>query len=91
MLEIFNFYISVVVQIFNRVLQSFEVTNGLGYGSFLLGCGLFVVFVNLLKFQMGTNGISEIKGYRAKQVKKQEKHSKNLTAFHESVRKYYGR
>ena len=91
MLEIFKFYIGIVVQIFNRVLQSVQVSSNLTYGTFLLGCGLFVVFINLLKFQLGTHGINEIKGYRNKQLQKKEKYSRNLSAFNESVRNYYRR
>lgn len=64
MLEIFQFYLSIVVQIFNRVLNSFEVTSGLGFGTFLLGCSLFVVFINLIKFRYGTDGFAEIRAYQ---------------------------
>lgn len=64
MLEIFNFYINLVVQIFERILNGFEVTNGVGFGTFLLACALLVVFINLLKFQFSSHGIAEIKESR---------------------------
>lgn len=63
MLEIFEFYLGIVLKVFNEVLQKFQVADGIGFGTFLLACSLFVVFINLLKFQFGTNGIAEIKSY----------------------------
>ena len=64
MIDIFKFYIETINKIFNQVLNGFEITNGLGFGTFLLGCGIFVVFVNVLKFQLSTNGLENIKSYR---------------------------
>ena len=60
MIQIFQFYINIVVQIFNRVLQGFEVTTGVGFGTFLLASSLLVVFINLLKFRLASNGFAEI-------------------------------
>lgn len=68
MIEIFKFYLNLVVKLFNQVLQKFEVTEGLGFGTFLLGCSLFVIFLNLLKFQFGTNGFSELKEYNSRRL-----------------------
>lgn len=82
MFEIFEFYLKLILKIFNDVLQKFQVADGIGFGTFLLACSLFVIFVNLLKFQFGTDGINEIKAYsnrlkvdRAKHTYK-GKHSK---------------
>lgn len=75
MLDIFKFYLDLVVKLFNQVLQKFELTDGLGFGTFLLGCSLFVIFINLLKFQFGTNGVSEIKAYYSRKSQSNAKHS----------------
>lgn len=64
MLEIFNFYIGVVSNLFNRVLNGFQITNGLGFGTFLLGCGIFVIFINILKFINTDHGLDTIVSYR---------------------------
>lgn len=74
MLEIFKFYLEIVVKIFNNVLQRFQVADGIGFGTFLLACGLFVIFINLLKFQFGTNGIAEIKAYTNRKKVSNAKH-----------------
>lgn len=83
MLEIFQFYLGVVVQIFNRVLQGFEVTSGLGFGTFLLGCSLFVVFINLIKFRYGTNGFAEIKSYHKYKENNMNSGNNNRKSFRE--------
>lgn len=75
MLEIFRFYLNLVVKLFNQVLQKFEVADGLGFGTFLLGCSLFVIFINLLKFQFGTNGVAEIKAYSSRKAESKAKHN----------------
>ena len=74
MLEIFEFYLEIVVKIFNNVLQKFQVADGIGFGTFLLACGLFVIFINLLKFQFGTNGVAEIKAYAKRKEYLNAKH-----------------
>lgn len=75
MLEIFKFYLNLVVNLFNQVLQKFQVADGIGFGTFLLACSLFVIFVNLLKFQFGTNGMAEIKAYANRKAELKSKHS----------------
>lgn len=75
MLEIFEFYLEVVLKLFNNVLQKFQVADGIGFGTFLLACSLFVVFINLLKFQYGTNGLAEIKAYSNRRKESQAKHT----------------
>ena len=77
MLEIFKFYLEIVLKIFNQVLQKIQVADGIGFGTFLLACSLCVVFVNLLKFQFGTNGIAEIKAYTQRKNESKAKHSYN--------------
>lgn len=88
MLEIFQFYLGVVVQIFNRVLQGFEVTSGLGFGTFLLGCSLFVVFINLVKFRYGTNGFAEIKAYQEYKKGNIKGSKSDRKSFHEFSNNY---
>lgn len=75
MLEIFEFYLNIVVKIFNDVLQKFQVADGIGFGTFLLACSLFVIFINLLKFQFGTDGIAEIKAYSNRKKESKAKHT----------------
>lgn len=75
MLEIFKFYLETVVKIFNRVLQKFQVADGIGFGTFLLACSLFVIFINLLKFQFGTNGVAEIRAYAQRRNLEKSKHT----------------
>ena len=48
MIKIIEFYFHTILKLFNQVLQKFEISDGLGFGTFLLGCGLFVVFINLI-------------------------------------------
>lgn len=83
MLDIFKFYLELVVKIFNQVLQKFEVSEGIGFGTFLLACSLFVIFINLLKFNFSTGGIAELKEFSKRNNKEYEgkhvykgKHSK---------------
>ena len=78
MLEIFNFYIGIVVNLFENVLNGFQITTGLGFGTFLLGCGIFVSFVNVLKFRLSSNGISEIKSYARKNSSSSDKGARGV-------------
>lgn len=74
MLEIFEFYLKIVLKVFNDILQKFQVADGIGFGTFLLACSLFVIFINLLKFQFGTDGVAEIKAYSNKRKLEKAKH-----------------
>lgn len=74
MIKIIEFYFQIVLKIFNQVLQKFEVTDGLGFGTFLLGCGLFVVFINLVKFNFVSGGLNELKEQRLNSKAEKSKH-----------------
>lgn len=74
MIKIIEFYFQTILKLFNQVLQKFEVADGLGFGTFLLGCGLFVVFINLVKFNFVSGGLNELKEQRLNKKAESSKH-----------------
>ena len=74
MIKIIEFYFHTILKLFNQVLQKFEISDGLGFGTFLLGCGLFVLFINLIKFNFVSGGLNELKSKRSEDKVKNAKH-----------------
>lgn len=87
-IDILKFYIRCVVQLYERVLNGFQVVEGVGFGTFLLASALIVAFIGLLKFQLSSNGFETIRSYRERKFLTEginAKHSKG----NNSVNGYY--
>lgn len=83
--SIFGFFIGLCVSLFTNILNGFEIATGLGFGTFLLACSIFSIFVSIIRFSYSEGSLSS-KIYNEHIAKSEYNPKHSFTGYHSSYK-----